>query len=138
MSGGSRCGTFTEPDRNKDQVSIDGTRRVGLYCQTSDVAPKAFCQINATFIAKRWDEPACVGVDRPQILSCAKKNPPVITVRPIREAEIAIVAEENFTIKVGSASVTFKKSGDIVIKGGKIEVTASGEVVIKGSKTTDN
>jgi type VI secretion system secreted protein VgrG len=52
--------------------------------------------------------------------------------------EIAIVAEENFTIKVGSASVTFKKSGDIVIKGGKIEVTASGEIVIKGSKTTDN
>ena len=56
----------------------------------------------------------------------------------ISAKEIAIVAEENFTIKVGSASVTFKKSGDIVIKGGKIEVTASGEVVIKGSKTTNN
>ncbi len=56
----------------------------------------------------------------------------------ISAKEISITAEENFTIKVGSASVTFKKSGDIVIKGGKIEVTASGEVVIKGSKTTDN
>jgi type VI secretion system secreted protein VgrG len=52
--------------------------------------------------------------------------------------EIALVAEDTFTIEVGSASITFKKSGDIVIKGGKIEVTASGEVVIKGSKITDN
>jgi type VI secretion system secreted protein VgrG len=52
--------------------------------------------------------------------------------------EIALVAEDNFTITVGSASLTFKKSGDIVIKGAKIEVTATGEVIIKGGKIGDN
>jgi type VI secretion system secreted protein VgrG len=52
--------------------------------------------------------------------------------------EIALVAEDNFTITVGSASVTFKKSGDIVIKGAKVEVNASGEVIIKGGKIGDN
>ncbi len=52
--------------------------------------------------------------------------------------EIALVAEDNFTITVGSASLTFKKSGDIVIKGAKVEVNASGEVIIKGGKIGDN
>jgi type VI secretion system secreted protein VgrG len=52
--------------------------------------------------------------------------------------EISLVAQEQFTLKVGSATLQVKKNGDVVIKGAKIEVTASGDVVIKGSKIAEN
>lgn len=40
----------------------------------------------------------------------------------------------DLTIKVGRASISMKKNGDIVIKGKKITVDGSGDVAIKGSK----
>lgn len=45
---------------------------------------------------------------------------------------------DQLTIKVGSAQITLKSNGDIVLKGAKISVTGSGDVVIKGSKVTNN
>ena len=55
-------------------------------------------------------------------------------------------AGDEITLKTGSASITMKKDGTIVIKGkdirldgsGKISVKASGDVVIKGSKIAQN
>ena len=41
-------------------------------------------------------------------------------------------------IKCGSASISMKKNGDIVIKGKKITIKGSGDVVIKGSKIGQN
>ncbi|MET0341180.1 MAG: type VI secretion system tip protein TssI/VgrG [Polyangiales bacterium] len=49
-----------------------------------------------------------------------------------------IEIEDQLTIKVGSAQITLKKSGDIVLKGAKITVNGSGDVVIKGSKVSNN
>jgi type VI secretion system secreted protein VgrG len=52
--------------------------------------------------------------------------------------EINLVAEEGFVIKVGSATLTLKKNGDVIIKGAKIELNAKGDVIIKGSKISEN
>ena len=50
----------------------------------------------------------------------------------------AIKVEDELTIKVGQASITMKKNGDITIKGGKINIKGQSDVVIKGSKTSIN
>ena len=52
--------------------------------------------------------------------------------------ELNLVAEDQLTIKVGSATITLKKSGDVVVKGGKVELTASGDLILKGSKISEN
>jgi type VI secretion system secreted protein VgrG len=59
---------------------------------------------------------------------------------------LTISAGDSVTIKTGSASISMKKDGTIVIKGkditidgsGKINVKAGGDVVIKGSKILNN
>ena len=59
---------------------------------------------------------------------------------------LTIDAGDSVTIKTGSASITMKKDGTIVIKGkditiegsGKINVKASSDVVVKGSKILQN
>ena len=45
---------------------------------------------------------------------------------------------DQLTIKVGAASITLKKNGDITIKGKKINIQGSGDVTIKGSKIKEN
>ena len=50
----------------------------------------------------------------------------------------AIKVEDELTIKVGQASITMKKNGDITIKGGKINIKGQSDVVIKGSQTKIN
>ncbi len=60
--------------------------------------------------------------------------------------KIDIVAGDQIVLKTGSASITMKSSGDIVVQGknitlkgsGKIDVKASGSVSIKGSKVSTN
>lgn len=47
-------------------------------------------------------------------------------------------AGDQLTIKTGSASITMKSNGDIVIKGGKITINASGDLALKGSQITQN
>ncbi|MEY4514146.1 MAG: hypothetical protein RLZZ450_6268 [Pseudomonadota bacterium] len=47
------------------------------------------------------------------------------------------IADE-LTLKVGKATITLKKSGDIIINGKKISVTGSGDVVLKGTKIAQN
>ena len=50
--------------------------------------------------------------------------------------EIQIEAKDQIVLKVGSASITMKKNGDIVLDGGKIGIKGSGDVTVKGSKTS--
>ena len=52
--------------------------------------------------------------------------------------KIQLVAKDELSIKVGSASLIMKKNGDITLKGKKINVKGSGDVVIKGSQIKEN
>ncbi len=49
-----------------------------------------------------------------------------------------IEIKDQLTIKVGKASITMKKNGDITIKGKTITTKGSGNVVIKGKKILEN
>lgn len=52
--------------------------------------------------------------------------------------KVTIVAADELTLKVGSATIVLKKSGDICVNGSKISVKASGDLVMKGSKIAQN
>jgi type VI secretion system secreted protein VgrG len=60
--------------------------------------------------------------------------------------KLMVDAGDEITIKTGSASIVMKKDGTITIKGkditldgsGKINLKASGDVIIKGSKVQQN
>jgi type VI secretion system secreted protein VgrG len=56
----------------------------------------------------------------------------------LKAKTVQINADDEIVLKTGSASITMKKNGDIIIKGNKISVTASSDMVLKGSKITEN
>jgi len=56
----------------------------------------------------------------------------------LRAQTITMTADDQITIKTGSASIVMKSNGDITISGGNINVKGSGNVVVKGSKVTNN
>ena len=49
-----------------------------------------------------------------------------------------ISIKDELTIKVGKATITMKKNGDVVINGKKIDMKGSGDIVIKGKKVLQN
>lgn len=51
---------------------------------------------------------------------------------------IVLSADNEITLKCGSASIIMKSNGDILIKGNKLSLKGSGDVIIKGSKITSN
>lgn len=56
----------------------------------------------------------------------------------LKAKRIQMTAQDEISLKVGSASILMKKNGDITIKGKKINVKGSGDVIIKGSKIKEN
>ena len=52
--------------------------------------------------------------------------------------KIQLTADDEITLKTGSASITMKKNGDITIEGKKITIKGSGDLVLKGSKIAQN
>jgi len=56
----------------------------------------------------------------------------------LQAKKVAIVADDELTLKTGSAQIQMKKNGDIIIKGKKITIKGSGEVIVKGSKVKAN
>lgn len=56
----------------------------------------------------------------------------------LKAKEIILSAEDQLTIKVGSATLQVKKSGQVSLKGAKIQVTASGALALKGSPISEN
>lgn len=51
---------------------------------------------------------------------------------------VKIEAKDEITLKVGSAELIMKKSGDITLKGSKIKIEGTGKVIVKGSQTAIN
>jgi len=56
----------------------------------------------------------------------------------LKAKEITMTADNQITLKTGSAKIVMKKNGDITISGKNINVKGSGNVVLKGSKVTSN
>jgi type VI secretion system secreted protein VgrG len=52
--------------------------------------------------------------------------------------KLSVTAGDQITITCGSASITLKKNGDILINGKNINMKGSGDVVIKGQKILEN
>ena len=52
--------------------------------------------------------------------------------------KVQIIADDEISLKTGSAEIVLKKNGDITIKGSKIKIEASGDMVLKGSKIAQN
>jgi type VI secretion system secreted protein VgrG len=56
----------------------------------------------------------------------------------LQAKKIQLVADDEITIKTGSAEILMKKNGDITIKGGKVNVKASSDIILKGSTIKEN
>lgn len=56
----------------------------------------------------------------------------------LKAKSIVLEADDEIVFKTGSATISMKSSGEIIIKGTSITETASGEIVIKGAKTSIN
>ncbi|TQV76392.1 type VI secretion system tip protein VgrG [Aliikangiella marina] len=56
----------------------------------------------------------------------------------LKAKSITMQADDQITLKTGSAKIVMKKNGDITISGKNINVKGSGNVVLKGSKVTQN
>lgn len=56
----------------------------------------------------------------------------------LKAKSITMQADDEITLKTGSASIVMKKNGDITISGKNINIKGSGNVVIKGSKISQN
>jgi type VI secretion system secreted protein VgrG len=52
--------------------------------------------------------------------------------------KLTILAGDEIVLKTGSASITLKKGGDVVISGGKVDIKASGNLTLKGSQIAQN
>jgi type VI secretion system secreted protein VgrG len=56
----------------------------------------------------------------------------------IKGKNIVVGGKDQIVLECGSASITLKKSGDILVKGKKIEIKGSGDVILKGSNVKAN
>jgi type VI secretion system secreted protein VgrG len=56
----------------------------------------------------------------------------------LKAKEIVLSAQDQLTLKVGSATLQVKSSGEVTLKGAKVQVTASGALVLKGSTISEN
>ena len=56
----------------------------------------------------------------------------------LKAKTVLIEADDQITLKTGSATITMKKSGDITIEGNNINVKGSGNITMKASKILEN
>ncbi len=56
----------------------------------------------------------------------------------LQAKKVTITAEDQITLKTGSAMIVMKKSGDITIEGKNINIKGSGNIVMKATKILEN
>ena len=56
----------------------------------------------------------------------------------VKAKTIILEADDELILKSGSATISLKSNGDIVVKGANCTQTASGDIVIKGARTSVN
>jgi type VI secretion system secreted protein VgrG len=56
----------------------------------------------------------------------------------LKAKTILLQADDQITLKTGSAQIVMKSNGDITVSGANINIKGSGNVVLKGSKITQN
>jgi len=49
-----------------------------------------------------------------------------------------MVAGDQFTLKVGKATIQVSQSGDVVISGAKVQLNASGDLTLEAPKISEN
>jgi type VI secretion system secreted protein VgrG len=80
-----------------------------------------------------------VGVTKDQKTTIGGQQNTSVTKESILNAKkVQIVAEDEIQIKTGSAELTMKKNGDILLNGKKIDIKGSGDIVMKGSQIKAN
>jgi type VI secretion system secreted protein VgrG len=67
-----------------------------------------------------------------------KQNVSVTKEYALKAKVVQIVADDEISLKSGSAEIILKKNGDITIKGNAINIKGSSDVVIKGSTIKEN
>jgi type VI secretion system secreted protein VgrG len=127
----SITGSHSESISGDMSLSVDKSRTMSV---TKDLTESVDGKMSVT-VAKD----SSTTISGAMTLQVSKDSTTSVTKKyALKAKSITIEADDEITIKTGSAKISMKKSGDISIEGGKINIKGSGDVVIKGSKVTAN
>jgi type VI secretion system secreted protein VgrG len=110
---------------------------VGAFSVTAGLSGKFQCAKDITIKAQKK-----MTIDAGDAMSITAAKKTSITAKDDYvlkgDKKLTFDVKDQIAFKCGKASIALKKSGDILIKGKKIQVKGSGDVILKGSKVKAN